>query len=132
MIWLFNATFNKKNEKELDRSFHFRLRYIDDVISLNDSKLGDCADLSNWTWNKDDTTHTARSASYLDLHLVIDSDDRLKTKIYDKRDDFNYPFVTFHLYRKQHIQPAYGVYLSVDTIFQILWFVSVPLISWQW
>jgi hypothetical protein len=36
-----------------------------------------------------DTTNTDRSASYLDLHLEIDSEGRLRTKLYDKRDDFN-------------------------------------------
>ena len=31
----------KKNEKKLARSFNFMFRYIDDVLSLNNSKLGD-------------------------------------------------------------------------------------------
>jgi hypothetical protein len=35
-----------------------------------------------------DTTDTERSASYLDLHLGIDSERWLRTKLYDKRDDF--------------------------------------------
>jgi hypothetical protein len=42
-----------------------------------------------------DTTDTDRSASYLDLHLEIDSEGRLRTKLYDKRDDFNLPIVNF-------------------------------------
>jgi hypothetical protein len=36
-----------------------------------------------------DTTDTDKSASYLELHLEIDSKGRLRTKLYDKRDDFN-------------------------------------------
>jgi hypothetical protein len=32
---------------------------------------------------------------YLDLHLEIDSEGRLTTKLYDKRDDFNFPIVNF-------------------------------------
>jgi hypothetical protein len=36
-----------------------------------------------------DTSDTDRSASYLDLHLEIDSEGRLRTQHYDKRDDFN-------------------------------------------
>jgi len=32
-----------------------------------------------------DTTDTARSASYLDLNIEIGSEDRLRTKLYDKR-----------------------------------------------
>jgi hypothetical protein len=42
-----------------------------------------------------DTTDTDRSASYLDLQLEIDSEGRLRTKLYDKRDDFNFPIVNF-------------------------------------
>jgi hypothetical protein len=37
-----------------------------------------------------DATDTDRSASYLDLHLEIDSEGRLKTKLYGKKDDFNF------------------------------------------
>ena len=32
---------------------------------------------------------------YLDLHLHIDSEGRLKTNLYGKRDDFNFPIVNF-------------------------------------
>ena len=42
-----------------------------------------------------DTTDTARSTSYLDLHIEIDSDDRLRSEVYDKRDYFNFPIVNF-------------------------------------
>jgi hypothetical protein len=35
----------------------------------------------------------AISASYLDLHLEIDNEGRLRAKRYDKRDDFNFPIV---------------------------------------
>ena len=41
-----------------------------------------------------DTTNTDMYASYLDLHLEIDSEGRLRTKLYDKRDYLNFP--TFH------------------------------------
>jgi hypothetical protein len=37
-----------------------------------------------------DTTDTAWSASYLDLPLEIDSEGWLRTKLYDKRDDYNF------------------------------------------
>jgi adenylate kinase len=36
-----------------------------------------------------------RSPSYLDLRLEIDSEEQLRTKLYDKRDDFNFPIVNF-------------------------------------
>jgi hypothetical protein len=40
-----------------------------------------------------DTRDTDRSASYLDLHLDIGSEGWLRTKLYDKRDDLNFPIV---------------------------------------
>ena len=42
-----------------------------------------------------DTTDTDRSASHFDLHLEIDSEGRLRTKLYDKRYDFNFLIVNF-------------------------------------
>jgi hypothetical protein len=42
-----------------------------------------------------DTTDKPRSASYLDPYLEIDSEDRVRTKHYDTRDDFNFLFVNF-------------------------------------
>jgi hypothetical protein len=44
-----------------------------------------------------DTTYTDRSASYLDLHLGIDSEGRLRTNLYDKRVDFNFPIQVEHI-----------------------------------
>ena len=60
-----------------------------------------------------DITDTDTSASYLDLHLEIDSEGRLRTKLYDKRDDFNFPIVNY-LFICSNIPaaPAYGVYIS--------------------
>jgi hypothetical protein len=37
-----------------------------------------------------DIKATAWSASYLDLHLEIDSCDQLRTKLYEKGEDFNF------------------------------------------
>jgi hypothetical protein len=76
----------KENEKKLAWSFSFTFRYIDDVLLLNNSRF-------------DDVFHriypieleikyiidTDRSASYLDLLLEIDSEEYLRTKLYDKR-----------------------------------------------
>ncbi len=49
----------------------------------------------------------------MDLFLFKGENDRLKSKIYDKRDDFsfkiiNYPFLDSNI----PIRPAYGVYVS--------------------
>jgi hypothetical protein len=71
-------------------------RYIDDVLSLNNSRFGDFVDrIYPIELKIKDTTDTDRSASYLDLHLESDSEWRLRAKLYDKRDDFNFPIVNF-------------------------------------
>jgi hypothetical protein len=63
----------KKNEKKLARSFNFTL-YIDDVLSLNNSRFGDFVDhVYPIELEIKDTTDTDRSASYLDLYLEIDN-----------------------------------------------------------
>ena len=64
----------KKNEKKLARSFNF-IYPIELEIK--------------------DTTDTAKFASQLGLHLAIDNDGRLRTKFYDKRDDFKFLIVKF-------------------------------------
>ena len=55
-----------------------------------------------------ETTDTASSASFLDLYLEFDDSGQLSTKIYDKRDDFNFP----NMCRNIPASPAYGVYIS--------------------
>jgi hypothetical protein len=45
-----------------------------------------------------------RSTSYLDLHLEIDSEGRLRTKLYDKRDDLNFPIVNFPFQQHLHME----------------------------
>jgi len=54
----------KKNEKKLDRSFNFMIRYIDGFISLNNSKFGGYGDRINpIEFEVNNTTYTDRSAS---------------------------------------------------------------------
>ena len=104
----------KKNKKKLARSFNFTPRYIDDVLSLNNSSIGDFVHrIYPIELKIKDTTHTDISASYLDIHREIESEERLRTKLYDKRDDFNFPIVNFPIICSNiPAAPAYGVYIS--------------------
>ena len=96
------------------RSFNFTYRYIDDVLSINNP------DFSNWIsliypseLEIKETTDTASSASFLDIFLEFDSSGHLSTRIYDKRDDFNFEIINFpHLSSNIPTSPAYGVYIS--------------------
>ena len=65
---------------------------------------------SNFQLNKANTSDTL--APFLDLHLFI-SNDIVSTKIYDKRDDFNFESVTFpFLDGAVPSSTSFGVYVS--------------------
>ena len=94
--------------------FNLTFRYIDDVLSLNNKHF---SDLLHRIYPSEleikDTTDTPNSASYLDLHLEYDRNGVLSTRIYDKRDDFNFQVVNFpYLCSNIPSSPAYGVYIS--------------------
>jgi len=60
-----------------------------------------------------DTTNYPNSASYHDLYLEHDINGTLTTKLYDKRDEFNFPIVNYpFLDSNIPSSPAYGVYIS--------------------
>ena len=95
-------------------SFNFTFLYIEVVLSLNNSRFGDFGDrIYLIELEIKLTKDTDRSALYFDLHLEIDSEGMLRTKLYDKRDDFNvlivnFPFICINI----PAAPAYGVYIS--------------------
>ena len=95
-------------------SFNFTFRYIDDVLSLNNSKFGDFVDrIYPIELEIKDTTDTDTSASHLDLRFENDSEEQLRTKLYDKGDDFNFPIGNFpFICSSNPATPAYEVYIS--------------------
>ena len=99
---------------KLARSCNFTFRYIDDVLLLNNSRFGDFVDrMYLIELEIKDTTDTDWSASYIDLHLEFDSEGRLRTNLYVKRDDFNFPIVNFPFICSNILAAsAYGIYIS--------------------
>ena len=99
-------------KKKIASQFNFTYRYIDDVLSINNP------DFENYLGQMypaeleiKDTTESNTSASYLDLLLSIESDDQLRTSLYDKRDDFNFHITNFP-FRSIPSSPAYDVFIS--------------------
>jgi hypothetical protein len=82
------------SRKKLARSIHFQFHYADTVLSLNEF-----CDNVGFTYpiEQMETTDTARSAAYHDLHNKLDSEHRLLMKLYNKRDDFNFLIEIFPL-----------------------------------
>ena len=100
-------------KKQLAQQFNFIYRYIDDVLSLKNTKF---AEYLEFIYPRElglkETTETAASSSYLYCYLYIDNG-KPTTRLYDKRDDFNFPIVNFpFLSSNIPSAPAYGVYVS--------------------
>ena len=83
-------------KKHLAQQFNFTYRYIDDVLSLK--KTQHLQSIFEFIYPREleikETTETAASSSYLGCYLYIDNG-KLTTRLYDKRDDFNFPIVNF-------------------------------------
>ena len=84
----------KKNEEKLSGYFKFTFLNMDDVLSLNNSMLGDFVDrIYQIEFEVKDNKHTDRLASYLNIRLEIDSEAQLRTKLCYKIDDFNFSII---------------------------------------
>ena len=98
----------------LQLSFNLCYRYIDDLIVFNNKKFGDYVKEiypSQLTVEKANTSDDL--ANYLDLTFIIESNNRLYTKLYDKRDDFDFHIVNFpFLSSNIPSSPSYGIYIS--------------------
>jgi hypothetical protein len=83
--------------KKLAVSFNHTYRYIDDVLSINNYNFHNYVHLiyPDELKIKKNITESDISTSYLDILRNFDSDGRLKTTLYDKRDDFDYAIVKF-------------------------------------
>ena len=96
------------------RAFNFTYRYIDDVLSINNPRFAEfLPSIYPPELEIKETTATTSSASYLDLYLEFDDSGKLSTKIYDKRDDFNFQINNFpNMCSNIPASPAYGTYIS--------------------
>ena len=109
----FIQTLIKSGKRHLAKSFNFTYRNIDDVFSLNNHKF------RYYVYDKypveleiKETTDDQYRSSFIDLLLNIEKDSRLRVKIYDKRDDFNFDIVNFpFLCGNVPQSPSYGVYV---------------------
>ena len=104
----------KSGHRKLAKSFNLCYQCTDDLIVFNNKKFGDYVKeiyLSQLTVEKANTSEDL--ANYLDLTFIIGRNNRLYTKLYDKRDDFDFHIVNFpFLLSNIPSSPSYGVYIS--------------------
>ena len=101
------------NQADVIKAFNSTSRYLDDLLNIDNPYFEGMVNQiypSELQLNKANASDT--EAPFLDLHLSI-SNGFVSSKIYDKRDDFdfdivNFPFLDGDVPRR----PSYGVYIS--------------------
>ena len=101
-----------KNNITLAKRFNFTTWYIDDVLTLNNSRfVTEIQHIYPSELDLKRTTENSTSLSYLDVLITIDKG-KYSTNVYDKRDDFGFNIVNFpHLCGNIPSKPAYRVYI---------------------
>ena len=87
--------FLEDNQSGVLEAFNSTSRYLDDLLNIDNNFFDSMVNRiypSELQLNKVNVSDA--EASFLDLHLSI-SDGFVKTKIYDKRDDFDFDIVNF-------------------------------------
>ena len=101
-------SFLKEGKKHLAQQFSFTDRYIDDVLSLKTTKF---AEYLEFMYSRElKVKETTETAAYYHRY---NENGKLTTRLYDKRDNFNFPIVNFQFLSSNiPSAPAYGVYVS--------------------
>ena len=84
-----------KNQTDVIKAFNLTSRYLDDLLNLDNPYFEGMVNQiysPELQFNKANTSDT--DAPFLDLHLSI-SNGFSSSKIYDKRDDFDFDIVNF-------------------------------------
>ena len=77
------------------KRFSNTMRYIDDLLTLNNTSFDSAIDdIYPEELKLKKTSESPTTLSYLDIHITI-TNGKYSTAVYDKRDDFN--FKIFHI-----------------------------------
>ena len=108
----FMKSLSRANQADIIEAFNSTSRYLDDLLNIDNiiDQMVDRIYPTELQLNRANSSDT--EAPFLDLNLCI-SNGTVSTKIYDKRDDFdfdivNFPFLDGDVPRRT----SYGVYIS--------------------
>ena len=102
----FMKVLSSDNQADVIKAFNSTSRYLDDLLNIDNPYFEGMVN-QIYPANTSDT-----EAPFLNLHLPI-SNGFVSSKIYDKRDDFDFDIVNF-LFLDGDVprRPSYGVYIS--------------------
>ena len=109
---------SRENQADIIEAFNLTSKYLDDVLIIDNIYFDQMVDRIYPTEQLNRANSSDTEAPFLDLNLCI-SNGTVSTKIYDKRDDFdfdivNFPFLDGDVPRRT----SYGVYISQHKIRQ--------------
>ena len=95
------------------KKFNDTIRYIDDLLTVNNSKFEkEICNIYPPELTLKRTSESERNLSYLDISISL-CGGKYVTEVYDKRDDFNFDIVNFpYMCSNIPAKPTYGVYIS--------------------
>ena len=109
----FMKSLTRENQADIIEAFNSTSRYLDDLSYIDNIYFDQMVDLiypTELQLNRANSSDT--EAPFLDLNLCI-SNGTVSTKIYDKRDDFDFDIVNFpFLDGDVPWRTSYGVYIS--------------------
>ena len=102
-----------KHPENIIRIFNNNSRYLDDILTVNNPEfLKYAAKIYPKELQLNKANTNSKCCAFLDLTLKIQNG-KVYTKIYDKRDDFDFPITNFpFLDGDVPLSPSYGVYIS--------------------
>ena len=104
---------SRENQADVIEAFNLTSRYLDDLLNIDNIYFDQMVDRiypTELQLNRANSSDT--EAPFLDLNLCI-SNGTVSTKIYDKRDDFDFDIVSFpFLDGDVPRRTSYGVYIS--------------------
>ena len=118
----FMMSLSEDNQSGIFEAFNSTSRYLDDLLNIDNNFFDSMVNRiypSELQLNKANVSDA--EASFLDLHLSI-SDGFVKTKIYDKRDDFDFDIVHFPFLDGEVPRSASMVFIFLN-LFDLLEFL---------
>ena len=108
----FMLSLSANNQSDVIEAFNSTSRYLDDLLNMDNPYFEQMVGQIYPTELQNKANSSDTEAPFLDLNLSI-TNGIVSSKIYDKRDDFNFEIVNFPLLDGDVLRsPSYGVYIS--------------------